>query len=164
MPSPTMKAMLFAAATGSMLNAAPVDAGPSRAELLASQHSRSEHHPDGARDTHRRGYRYDHDHSNDHNRDRKARPYRKSRHHGRHDDQYHYANARRYAANAVRQARRARHFGYYPEHPRWSLNFQRHFEWALHTNTYKMEREYRKRARKLRELQRHDDYRYGYGY
>jgi len=178
MPSLTVKAILIAAATGSILNAAPVNAGPSRVELLAGQHSRSEHRPARARDTHRRGYQYDRDHNrdhnrnrnhyrdynHDHNRDRNARPYRKSRHHGGHDDQYHYANARRYAANAVRQARRARHFGYYPDHPRWSLNFQRHFEWALRTNTYKLEREYRKRARKLRELQRHDNYRYGYGY
>jgi len=153
-----MRAVLIVAATGSMLTAVPAEAGPTRAELLADRHSRTDHHPGTARDAYRRGDQYHRDH------DQNARHARKPRHHGRDDKQYHYANARRYAANAVRQARRARNFGYYPDHPRWSLNFRRHFEWALHTNAYKLEREYRKRAHKLRELQRHANYRYGYGH
>ena len=151
-----MKAVLIAATAGSMLAAVPADAGPSRIELLAERHFRADHHQAGTRETHHGGYRQQR------RADHGARHHRKSRHHAGHDRQRHYANARRYAANAVRQARRARNFGYNANHPRWSLNFQRHFEWALGTDAYKLEREYRKRARKLRELQRHADYRYGY--
>lgn len=158
MPSASMKAVLIAAATGAMIAAAPAQAGPQRAELLAGQHPGTGYQPATPRDAQRNGYQYHRDH------DRSARHRRESRHHDGSDRQHHYANARRYAARAVRQARRARNFGYHADHPRWSLSFRRHFEWALRTSTYKLERESRKRARKLRELQRHADYRHGYGY
>ncbi len=163
MPSAAIKAILVAATTGSMLAAVPAEAGPSRAELLAGQHSRSGYHQTPARDAHR-GFQFHRDRNHKYSHDRNARHERKARRHGGYDREQHYANARRYAANSVRQARRARHFGYYPDHPRWSLNFRRHLEWALGKNAYELEREYRKRARKLRELQRHANYRYGYGY
>lgn len=178
MRSFALKTTLIAAAAGLMLAAMPADAGPSRTELLAGHDSRVGHPAAGvrdaqhARDRHRR-HQY-----------RDARGHQRSRHDGGHgptykrkhgrsherehgrnrnnNRQHHYASARRYAANAVRQARQAHQLGYYPNHPRWSLNFQRHFEWARGTDSYRLEREARKRARKLRELRRYDQYPYGY--
>lgn len=174
MQSFATKTTLIAAAAGLMLAALPADAGPSRAELLAGDDPRVAHPAAGGRDARhaRDRYRRDQDHD--------AREHQGSRHDGGHgrkhgrsherehgrnrndNRQHHYASARRYAANAVRQARQAHQLGYYPNHPRWSLNFQRHFEWALGTDSYRLEREARKRARKLRELRRHDRYPYGY--
>jgi len=73
--------------------------------------------------------------------------------------------ARRYAAKAVDQAHQARRLGVYPDHPRWSLNFERHFRWALHADRWETEREMRRRARQLREW-RHSEYgrQGGHGY
>lgn len=161
MRSFALKTALIAAAAGLMLAAMPADAGPSRTELLAGHDSRVGHLADGVRNAqHTRDRHGRHQY-------RDARGRQRSRHdggHGRNHDnrQHHYASARRYAANAVRQARQAHQLGYYPKHPRWSLNFQRHFEWALGADSYKPEREARKRARKLRELRRHHRYPFGY--
>lgn len=128
---PILIAMNIAAAAGLMLSSLQAQAGPSRAELLAR---------------HEYG---------------QTRHHQPSRHKGAEYAQHHYANARRYAANAVRQARRLRHLGFYPDHPRWSTSFQRHFEWALRADAWKLEREARKRARTLRELRQSAHYSYG---
>lgn len=79
----------------------------------------------------------------------------------RYDEDRAMAKARRYASIAVDQARQARRMGIYPDHPRWSLNFDRHCRWALHADPWKLEREIRRRDRQLREWRR---YGYGYGY
>lgn len=140
-----MKPILIAAAAGLMLSSLQAQAqrGPTRAELFAA------HNPQYNRE-HRRGHEYD-----------ETRRHQPSRNRGADYRQHHYDNARRYAASAVRQARQAHHLGYYSDHPRWSLNFQRHFDWALGADAWKIEREARNRARKLREL-RHAHYQYGY--
>ena len=70
------------------------------------------------------------------------------------DRHYEVRAARRYAAEAVDQAREARRLGRYPDHPRWSLSFERHFEWALRASPRKMEREHYRRAAQLREWRR----------
>lgn len=134
-----MKSILIITAAGLMLSSLQAQAGPGRVELLAGHGHESN-----------RGQEY-----------RQARPHHPSRHRGVEYRQHHYDNARRYAAGAVRQARQAHQLGYYSDHPRWSLNFQRHFEWALRADAWKIEREARKRSQKLREL-RHAGYGYGY--
>jgi hypothetical protein len=63
--------------------------------------------------------------------------------------------AHRYAGIAVDQARAARRLGWYPDHPRWSLNYERHLRWALGHGGWRLEREIRKRAARLRELRMH---------
>ncbi|MEX2498526.1 MAG: hypothetical protein WD397_06580 [Wenzhouxiangellaceae bacterium] len=141
-----MKSILIAATAGLMLSSlqAQGQAGSARAELLAT------HNPQHNRE-HRRDRDY-HDYG-------EIRRHQRSHHRGTEYRQHHYDNARRYAASAVRQARRARQMGYYSDHPRWSLNFQRHFEWALRADAHRIEREARKRSRTLREL-RHGHYSY----
>jgi len=135
------KAISIAAAAGLMLSSLQAHAGPpSRAELLAGQEY---------------GQTGQHGRSQQHHR-------QSSGHRGTDYAQHRYDNARRYAANAVRQAREAHRLGFYRDHPRWSADFQRHFEWALGADAWKLEREARKRAIKLRELRR---YAYsGYGH
>lgn len=135
-----LKAMSIAAAAGLMLYSLQATAAPpSRAQLLAGQ-ERVQH-----------GYDSRH----------QQRHHQPSRHRGTDYAQHRYDNARRYAANAVRQAREAHRLGYYPDHPRWSTDFQRHFEWALKVDTRKLERETRKRALELREWRRYAHYGYG---
>lgn len=63
--------------------------------------------------------------------------------------------AHRYAGIAVNQAREARRLGWYPDHPRWSLNYERHLRWAVGQGAWRLEREIRKRAARLRELRMH---------
>lgn len=134
-----MKSILIAAAAGLMLSSLQAQAGPGRSELLVGHgHERN------------RGQEY-----------RQARPHQPAHRRGTEYRQHHYDNARRYAASAVRQVRQAHQLGYYSDHPRWSLNFQRHFEWALRADAWKIEREARKRSRTLREL-RQSRYEYGY--
>lgn len=127
-----MKLIPIAAAAALLLSSLDSRAGPTRTDLLAGG---------------------DHGHGRGHHASRHA-PAEYRQH--RHDD------ARRYAAVAIRQAHKARALGYYPDHPRWSLNFQRHYRWALHADAYRIEREIRRRARKLRELRRHARHQYGY--
>jgi len=115
-------------------------APPSRAELLAGQN-------------------YGHNSYATHHQQRHRQS---SGHRGTDYAQHRYDNARRYSANAVRQAREAHRLGFYPDHPRWSADFQRHFEWALSADAWKLEREARKRALKLRELRRYAHYGYGH--
>jgi len=136
-----MKSILTAAVAALMLSSLQAHAGPpSRAEILAGQvHGHSAYN--------KRGYQ---------------RHSPSSSHRGSDYAQHRYDNARRYAANAVRQAREARRLGYYRDHPRWSADFQRHFEWALGVDAWKLEREARKRAVKLRELRRYAQHGYGY--
>ncbi|MDT8449546.1 MAG: hypothetical protein RQ847_05165 [Wenzhouxiangellaceae bacterium] len=83
----------------------------------------------------------------------------------RHHDHRHHG-AHLYAEKAVRQAREARRLGYYSDHPRWSMSFERHFRWALETSTRRLEREEYRRARKLRELRAYynDRHRHRYGH
>jgi len=132
-----MKPTLIAAAAGLMFASLQAEAGPpSRAELLAGQGYGNERHQQR------------HHQSSGHRRTDYA--------------QHRYDNARRYAANAVRQTREAHRLGFYPDRPRWSTNFHRHFEWALRVDAWKLEREARKRAVKLRQLRRHARYDYGY--
>lgn len=134
-----MNPILIAAAAGLMLSSLHAQAAqPSRAEVLAGQEYGSSHH----------GQHH-------------QRRHQSSGHRGTDHAQHRYDNARRYAANAVRQAREAHHLGYYPDHPRWSADFQRHFEWALRADAWKLEREARRRAVKLRELRRYAHYGYG---
>lgn len=151
-----MKSILIAAAAGLMLSSLQTQAqsGSARAELLAAHDSR--HHRG-----HERDYTRDHRRGHDHHAYGETRRHQPSRHHGTEYRQHHYDNARRYAASAVRQARRARQMGYYSDHPRWSLSFQRHFEWALRADAHKLEREARKRSHTLHEL-RHGHHQYGY--
>lgn len=63
-----------------------------------------------------------------------------------------HEQAHRYAAVAVRQATEARHLGHHSDHPRWSLDYRGHFHWALHEAPHRLEKEIRKRAKKLRKL------------
>jgi len=126
-----MKQILIAAAAALMLCSLQAQAGPSRSELLA-------------------GYQPGH-----------QRQHPSQHHRGTAYRQHRYDNARRYAANAVRQSREAHRLGFYSDHPRWSSGFHRHFEWALRVDARKIERETRKRARKLRELRRFGHYGYG---
>lgn len=67
--------------------------------------------------------------------------------------------AHRYAARAVDQAREARSFGYYFDHPRWSTRYRNHFRWALRARPEQLRREIRQRERRLSQL-RHEAYRY----
>ena len=134
-----LKAMTIAAAGLMLYSLQATAAPPSRVELLAGQ-ERVQH-----------GYDSRH----------QQRHHQPSRHRGTDYAQHRYDNARRYAANAVRQAREAHRLGYYPDHPRWSADFQRHFEWALKVDTRKLERETRKRALELREWRRYAHYGYG---
>ena len=60
--------------------------------------------------------------------------------------------AHRYATTAVRQAREARGLGYYSDHPRWRVGYDRHYQWALQARPHRIDEEIRRRARKLREL------------
>ncbi|MGB0515177.1 MAG: hypothetical protein ACPGJE_10100 [Wenzhouxiangellaceae bacterium] len=139
----------------------PVEAQSVRAELLAGaerDHTGygSGHKPRGHHDRH-----YDRHHSRHHNR---------GKHHGGHDDDNYYyeskyykakhRKARRYARQAVDQAREARDLGFYPDSPRWSLNFDRHYRWALDRPPRRLERENYRRAAKLRDLRAYH-YRYG---
>lgn len=141
MHSIPVKAISIAAAAGLLLSSIQAQAGPpSRAELLAGQEYGQTSHANRFQQRH----------------------HKSARHRGIDHAQHRYDNARRYAANAVRQAREAHRLGFYPDHPRWSTNFQRHFEWALRADAWKLEREARKRALKLRELRRYA--RYGYGH
>jgi hypothetical protein len=136
-----MRPIFIAAAAGLILSSFQAQAGPpSRAELLAGQE-------------------YGHSGYDTRNQQRHRQP---ASHRGTDYAQHRYDNARRYAANAVRQAREAHRLGFYPDHPRWSADFQRHLEWALRADAWKLEREARKRALKLRELRRHVQYGYGY--
>lgn len=73
-----------------------------------------------------------------------------------------YRQARRYAAEAVDQAREARRLGRHPHHPRWSLSFERHFDWALGVSDRALEREHYRRAAQLREWRREAAW-YGHG-
>ena len=143
MTSFPLKAISIAATAGLMLASLQVQAAsPSRAELLAGQvHGQSGYGTRG------------------HQRHRPSSGHRDTDY-----AQHRYDNARRYAANAVRQAREAHRLGYYPDHPRWSADFQRHFEWALRADAWKLEREARKRAFKLRELRRYAWNGYGYSH
>lgn len=160
-----MKYILITAAAGALLYSFQAQAGPPlRTERLAErnygQHGHDQHHND------RYDNRYDNRHDNRHDNrydnryDNRHRP--SSGHRGTDYAQHRYDNARRYAANAVRQAREAQRLGFYPDHPRWSANFQNHFEWALHADAWKIEREARKRALQLRELRQRA--RYGYAH
>jgi hypothetical protein len=70
--------------------------------------------------------------------------------------------AHRYAAISVDQARELRRLGRYPDHPRWSLDYERHLHWALNHPGWRLEREIRRRALRLRELRTHyRGHRYG---
>jgi len=140
--------------------AAPVEAQSLRAEILAGaerdhavqrghgKNRRSDHGPAAHRGRH-------HD--------------RRGGHHGQ--DNYYESNyysakrrkARNYASEAVAQAREAHRLGFYPDHPRWSLNFDRHYRWALDRPPRKLEREHYRRAAKLRELRAYH-YRYNNRY
>lgn len=144
-----LKAISIAAAAGLMLSSLQAQAGPpSRAELLAKPaYGQS-------------GYDGRYNSRQDARHDKRHRP--SSGHRGTDYAQHRYDNARRYAANAVRQAREAHRLGFYPDHPRWSTDFQRHFEWALRVDARKLEREARKRALRLRELRRYAQHGYGY--
>ncbi len=77
-----------------------------------------------------------------------------------------YRQGQHYAAGAVDQAREARRLGFYPDHPRWSLNYERHFNWALRTSERALQREHYLRVAQLREWRRQaaSYSRYGYGY
>ncbi|HMB38301.1 MAG TPA: hypothetical protein VKO85_04410 [Wenzhouxiangellaceae bacterium] len=135
-----MKPILIAAAAGLMFSSLQAQAGqPSRVDILAGQEYGQTSH----------GKRF------------QQRHHQSSGHRGTDYAQHRYDNARRYAANAVRQSRQAHRLGFYPAHPRWSADFQRHFEWALRVDAWKLEREARKRALKLRELRRYAHYGYG---
>lgn len=152
---------LFTASAIALLSTSAA-AEPIRAELLAGRDdgrwTESSHTADrrqGYRsERHRHGYR---------DRD----PYRGHRHgkSRRHDEDRAVGRARRYAATAVDQARQARRLGFYPSHPRWSLNYERHFRWALHAELRETEREIRRRAHQLRKWRRHAyGLQGGYGY
>lgn len=67
--------------------------------------------------------------------------------------------AHRYAARAVDQAREARSFGYYFDHPRWSTRYRNHFRWALRARPEQLRRETRQRERRLSQL-RYEAHRY----
>jgi len=174
----TMKtiAMTIPLAASLLLGSAAVASSP-RVELLAGasrsetvievrhdQGSHNERHIDG-----RHGSRHDNRHDNR----------RGSRHDNRYDNRpgygydnrgrngdYQYRQARRYAAEAVDQAREARQFGFYPDHPRWSLNFERHFNWALGASERALQREHYRRTAQLRKWRHQAAYyehnRYGY--
>ncbi len=87
--------------------------------------------------------------------------YRDRHHHGqknrRHDvwQAERRNRAHRYASRAVDQAREARWYGYYSDHPRWRTGYKRHFRWAMDARPDKIRSEIRKRDRKLNQL-RHD--------
>ncbi len=155
-----MKYIQIAAATTALLLVShQSQAGPSRAELLVdranSQNSgysasHAGNYDTGSATRHRDGgYR-------------QGSAHRPSRHRDAEYRQHHYDNARRYAATATRQAQEACDLGYYSDHPRWSVDFQRHFNWALRADPWEIEREARKRAKELRQLRRQARYEYGY--
>lgn len=160
-----MKYVQIAAATTALiLSSQQTHAEHPRAELLADR--------DNARNS---GYSSSRvgDYEADHEARHRHGGYRQgSYRHGpahrspRHGDveyrQHHYDNARRYAAAATRQAQEACDLGFYSDHPRWSVDFQRHFNWALRADAWEIEREARKRAKELRQLRHHARYQYGY--
>lgn len=153
----------FVAASGLALSSLAAEAAPPRTELLAERadavagYNAPRHAPHvrvvDDRD-HRRGRGYD-----------GRRGYRdgdyRFDHRRRYNEDRAMAKARRYASIAVDQARQARRMGIFPDHPRWSLDFDRHCRWALHADPWKLEREIRRRDRALREWR--SGYRYGYG-
>jgi len=172
-----MKILQIAAASAALtLSSLHAQAGPTRLELLSGHDNLQ-----GQDRNIGRGYDYNDSHSTRHNNRHNNRhpnrhinrnhnssrldgPGHRSRHAGHTEYRDHrYNNARRYAATAVRQAREACDLGYYSDHPRWSLDFQRHFNWALRVDAWAIEREARKRAKALRELRRAARYEYGYG-
>lgn len=158
---------LFAASAIAVLSTT-AGAEPLRAELLAGRDdgrwTESNHHAHrhSGHKAKRDRYKY---------RDRER--YRGHRHGGArsyHEDRA-AAQARRYAAKAVDQARQARRLGVFPSHPRWSLNYQRHFRWALRADRREATSEIRRRAHQLRKWRQYGhgsygghDYGYGYGY
>jgi hypothetical protein len=77
------------------------------------------------------------------------------RHQGYRKAQHRQQQAHRYAAVSVDQARELRRLGHYPDHPRWSLNYEGHLHWALSQDGWRLEREIRRRAARLRELRIH---------
>ena len=159
--------------------AAPAEAQSVRAELLAGaergqavQSGGREHrgHGQNRRSNHGHGGRHGRHNDRHHNRHKNRHD---NRHHDRggHHGQDHYyesgyykarqRKARSYASEAVAQAREARRLGLYTDHPRWSLNFDRHYRWALDRPPRKLEREHYDRAAKLRELRA---YHYGHNH
>ena len=164
-----MKILQIAAASAALtLSSLHAQAGPTRLELLSGHDNlqgqdrnigRGYGHNDGRTNSHANRHI-----NQNRNSSRLYGPGHRSRHAGHTEYRDHrYNNARRYAATAVRQAREACDLGYYSDHPRWSLDFQRHFNWALRVDAWAIEREARKRAKALRELRRAARYEYGYG-
>ena len=157
-------AMTIPLAASLLLGSAAVASSP-RVELLAGA-SRSEtvievRHDQGSRDERRHDGRHDGRHDNRYDN----RPGYGYDNRGRNGD-YQYRQARRYAAEAVDQAREARQLGFYPDHPRWSLNFERHFNWALGASERALQREHYRRTAQLRKWRHQAAYyehnRYGY--
>jgi hypothetical protein len=155
-----LSASAWVAASAIALLSTAAAAEPLRTELLAGRDDGRWTEPN--RHTHRHP-----GHSTERHRDR-YRGYRHAESRRYHEDRA-VGRARRYAARAVDQARQARRLGFHPSHPRWSLNYERHFRWALRADRRDAEREVRRRAHQLRKWRRYgygprNGYESGYGY
>ncbi|MGK7294997.1 MAG: hypothetical protein ACNS61_04095 [Candidatus Wenzhouxiangella sp. M2_3B_020] len=157
-----MRILLLAATGAALIAAVDVRAAPPHDELHSNSHvwngrietGGHEHHP-GCRHERHREHRYQGRYKGRHH-GRYERSDRRGHHRARVVDQ-----ARWYARKSVDQAREARRLGVHFDHPRWSMSYNRHFEWALRADGYELEREIRRRARKLREIRSYGYARHG---
>ncbi|MBY6204771.1 hypothetical protein [Halomonas denitrificans] len=160
-------ALALAVPLASTLLAEPVTAGDSvRLELLAEAGSSQAGSNQAKYGRGHSGHRHDvgHDRRRGHGHGRRGG-------HGHYDERhYDYGHgnfvrerAHRYARTAVGQAREARALGYYSDHPRWRMDYHRHFRWALQASPHRIDEEIRRRARKLRELRSWGQYGPGWG-
>jgi len=143
-----MKAVLISLMTALTIASMPAAAGPDRRALLNS------HEPVRAAHGHR-------DHGAAYRRhDREYRNYRDY-------SDYRTHRAGEYASRAIEQVQAARRLGFYPDHPRWSPSYERHYRWALRADPRQLQREQYRRAAKLRELRRYQyarDHGYSHGH
>lgn len=154
MTLPLAASLLFATAAEAATPRAELLAGTAHTEVvLEVRHDRGSRHGRGHDYGHDTGYGrgdYRRGHSDDRGHYDNRGHYDKG---GRRDGRE-YRQARRYAAEAVDQAREARRLGLHPDHPRWSLSFDRHFNWALGMSNQALHREHYRRAAQLREWRR----------
>lgn len=162
--------MLTVAGAALIASAADLHAAPPHDVVQSQYYDRDgrfeirghEHHP-GCRHERHREYRYKGAYGSGHKGRYKGGHHR---HHERRDRGGHHRarvidQARWYARKSVEQAREARRLGFHFDHPRWSMSYNRHFEWALRVDGYELEREIRRRARKLREIRSYGYARHG---
>jgi site-specific DNA-cytosine methylase len=137
----TMAALAFVATAASVSAAPPHARGAyhERGPAIDQRYDQRYGHRPNHRTNPRHGYRHDYRHG-----------WKGDRAHGHREQR-----ARRYAGLAVEQAREARRLGWHPSHPRWSLNYRRHLHWALEREAWRLERETRRRAARLREIRMH---------